>query len=273
MRRHAAAELGYLHAHTPFADELRRLQLLEARYDDITFGRLAQFGDLAGLRCLEVGAGAGSVTRWLSGKVGDAGQVVAVDVDPRFLTDHQGGNVEVRRHDILLGPPEDIPAFDLVHCRAVLIHLDDPARAVAAMTAALRPGGHILLEDADLTAMCAADPLHPASAGFDRVLAVMWHHFAANRSLVPNLGRRLVPLARRAGLADARHEAIAAVQWGGSMAAEFLLRSTPSTIRHLTRDRLLDAADLAGWHSALSDPGFCFYDPLLVAVWARRDTM
>jgi hypothetical protein len=52
---------GYAHAATPFEAERERLRLLEARYDDITRDRLALAGDLSGLRCLEVGAGAGSV--------------------------------------------------------------------------------------------------------------------------------------------------------------------------------------------------------------------
>ena len=60
-----AAPNGYVHANAAFDDELGRLRLLEARYDSDTFRRLGMFGPLAGARCLEVGAGAGSVARWL----------------------------------------------------------------------------------------------------------------------------------------------------------------------------------------------------------------
>ena len=56
-----AATGGYVHANAAFDDELGRLRLLEARYDPRTFARLSMFGPLAGTRCLEVGAGAGSV--------------------------------------------------------------------------------------------------------------------------------------------------------------------------------------------------------------------
>lgn len=54
------------------------------------------------------------------------------------------------------------------------------------------------------------------------------------------------------------------------MAAEFLLRSTEATMPVAVRTKLVDAADLAGWHTALADPSFCYYDPLTVAVWASR---
>jgi trans-aconitate methyltransferase len=39
--------------------------------------------------------------------------------------------------------------FDLVHARLVLVHVPDRARALATMVAALRPGGWLLVEDAD----------------------------------------------------------------------------------------------------------------------------
>ena len=71
-----AAAGRYLHANAAFDDELGRLRLLEARYDPRTFARLSMFGPLAGTRCLEVGAGAGSVARWLAAQVGPSGQVV-----------------------------------------------------------------------------------------------------------------------------------------------------------------------------------------------------
>jgi 2-polyprenyl-3-methyl-5-hydroxy-6-metoxy-1,4-benzoquinol methylase len=131
---------GYLHAASAFDDELGRLRLLEARYDTQTFRRLSALGPLAGARCLEVGAGAGSVARWLAAQAGPAGQAVATDADPRFLADAGKAGVEVRRHDILADPLEPA-AYDLVHCRALLLHLADPQQALRNMAAAVRPGG------------------------------------------------------------------------------------------------------------------------------------
>src|SRR6516165_3851191 len=100
-----AAPGSYVHANAAFGDELGRLRLLEARYDPHTFRRLGMFGPLAGARYLEVGAGAGSVARWLAAQAGPSGQVVATDSDPRFLADTDKAGVEVRRHDILADPP------------------------------------------------------------------------------------------------------------------------------------------------------------------------
>ena len=75
---------GYIHAASGYDEELARLRLLQERYDARTFGRLTALGSLAGAVCLEVGAGAGSVARWLAVQAGSSGRVVATDADPRF---------------------------------------------------------------------------------------------------------------------------------------------------------------------------------------------
>ena len=55
-----------------------------------------------GTRCLEVGAGGGSVAFWLAEQVGQSGVVVATDLETDFLeseaSSHPG--MEVLRHDI-----------------------------------------------------------------------------------------------------------------------------------------------------------------------------
>jgi SAM-dependent methyltransferase len=73
--------------------------------------------------------------------------VLAADIDPRFLTDMPAG-VDVRRLDIR---HDDLEAdtYDLVHSRALLMHVPDPIAALARMVAALRPGGRFLFEEGD----------------------------------------------------------------------------------------------------------------------------
>jgi hypothetical protein len=71
------------------------------------------------------------VARWLAGQVGPTGHVVATDIDPRFLADREPAGVEVRRHDITVDPIEE-DSYDLVHCRALLIHMRDPRRCCGA---------------------------------------------------------------------------------------------------------------------------------------------
>src|SRR5580704_8518168 len=93
--------------------ESRRLALLESTRDPTTVRRLEALGA--------------------------KGSVVAVDIDPRFLK-ALPENVEVRELDIRERGVET-GAYDLVHCRALLMHLPSPAVALARMADALVPGG------------------------------------------------------------------------------------------------------------------------------------
>src|SRR6516164_7895571 len=77
--------------------ERQRLALLTQFADAITTRRLTELGVGPGWRCLDVGAGDGSVARWLAGRVGPRGRVVATDLNPRFLAGHGLPNLEVRR--------------------------------------------------------------------------------------------------------------------------------------------------------------------------------
>ena len=148
------------------------------------------------------------VARWLAAQAGPAGQVVATDTNPRFLADAEKTGVEVRRHDILADPLEP-GRYDLVHCRALLLHLTDPRQAVRNMAAAVRPGGWLLIEDADYISLVAANPAHPRAARFDQTVRTLSTFFAASGALDPYLGRCLPSLVTAAGLAEAGSEAIA----------------------------------------------------------------
>ena len=82
-----------------------------------------------GWQCLEIGGGLGTITRWLSDRVGPEGRVLATDIDTRFLEALQLANVEVERHDVLCDPLPTA-AFDLAYARLVRKHLtnQDAAR-------------------------------------------------------------------------------------------------------------------------------------------------
>ena len=81
----ADLEGKYFFNRSALKDIPRRLVALEEGYDPATVARLENLGVGRGWSCLEVGAGAGSITRWLSRRVGTGGQVMAADLDKSFL--------------------------------------------------------------------------------------------------------------------------------------------------------------------------------------------
>src|SRR5215472_7860791 len=67
---------GYAFPHTN-ADESRRLDLLAERLDPVTKRRIGQLGLDPAVRCLEIGAGRGSIATWLA----PSGWLVAEEAD------------------------------------------------------------------------------------------------------------------------------------------------------------------------------------------------
>ena len=85
--------------------------------------------------------------------------MLATDIDVSWSESAAGRGVEVRRHDVARDlPPAE--SFDLVHARLVLVHVAERADALRSMVQALRPGGWILVEDADpaLQPLSSLDP-------------------------------------------------------------------------------------------------------------------
>jgi SAM-dependent methyltransferase len=142
--------------------ELTRLRHLEAVADPLTIQRLNATAVGPGWRCLEIGAGAGSIARWLGEAVGPSGSVVACDINPRYLSGARP-NVEVRRHDVTQDDLEP-EAYDLVHARALLQHLPDPLACLARMVAAVAPGGWLVVEEGDFGTLDLAGPADAAKA-------------------------------------------------------------------------------------------------------------
>jgi SAM-dependent methyltransferase len=129
------------------AEAGQRFDALSELFDPVTFRHLAAVGVGAGWSCWEVGAGGAGVPGWLAEQVGRSGRVLATDIDTGWMPG-AGAAFEVLRHDVGADEP---PAggFDLVHTRLVLTHVRQRARALTAMVAALRPGGWLVIEDAD----------------------------------------------------------------------------------------------------------------------------
>jgi SAM-dependent methyltransferase len=125
-------------------DSVDRHSHLTSILDELTVSRLSGLGDLTGRRCLEIGAGGGSVARWLAHRAAPGGRVLATDVDTRHLPPDAG--YQVLQHNIATDPVPD-GGWDLIHARAVLMHVPQRRQVLARLAAALAPGGVLVIED------------------------------------------------------------------------------------------------------------------------------
>ena len=145
-----SASTDYILSNTQFLKELERLQLIEQTFDPKTRERILTTGITEKWQCLEIGAGAGAIAKWLATVVGDSGKVVAVDLDTRFLTNIQSSNIEVLESDFCHLALES-ESFDLIHTRYLLIHIPDFQFALSKMVDLLKPGGWLVIEEPDFS--------------------------------------------------------------------------------------------------------------------------
>jgi len=141
------ADAGYLLQNRK-KEAAQRLALLSALFDPTSLRQLDACGIATGWRCWEVGAGGPTLARTIAERVGATGSVLATDIDASWAKEATSPNVDVRTHDIAQDPPPN-ELFDLIHARLVLVHVPERERAFQNMVSALKPGGWLVLEDAD----------------------------------------------------------------------------------------------------------------------------
>lgn len=251
------------------AEAGERFVWLAELFDGVTLGHVDRLGIGPGSRCWEVGAGGPGVPEALAATVGPTGYVLATDIDHSWL--REGDGYEVRRHDVAADPPPEPGTFDLVHARLVLVHLPDRARALAAMVAALRPGGWLLIEDADtaLQPLACLDDSGPAQRRANRLRDAV-RELMTRRGANLRFGRTLPGALRAAGLVDVAASGSFPV---GGPACDHL---EAATIRHV-RDELLtagltDTTEIDAHLTAINAGELDLTLAPLISTWGRRPT-
>jgi SAM-dependent methyltransferase len=239
-----------------------RLNHLEAACDPLTERHLDKVGLAPGWRCLEVGAGGGSVTRMLCERVGPEGHVLAVDLELALLGHLSAPNLEVRRLDVVA---DELPeaAFDLVHTRAVLLHIAQRDDVLPKLVRSLKPGGVLLLEEVDLSPVFEG----PATVWREAVVAMY-------RPLV-HLGMDLFWAAtlpewlEAGGLAAVGGATERVTFTGGSRLAEFF-RITFDQLGESQPYNDAERAAMTACHADFAQPGQEYVAWDYVAAWGRR---
>lgn len=193
-------EDGYVLSRT--ASEYERLRTQSAIWGDFTDRVLAGAGLDAGMTALDAGCGPGEVMRLMGRRVGPSGSVTGVDIDPdvgayglQRLREEEEGDFHFHAANLLNGEAVPGAPFDLVFCRFLLIHMDDPVEMVRRLAALTKPGGTLVAMDYVMaTAMVA-----PSDPVFDRGIEIFSNTFAAVRRPL-DAGVRLGEWFRGAGL-------------------------------------------------------------------------
>lgn len=230
-----------------------QLECLEVLLDHHTIASLEQTGVHRGQRCLDLGAGSGSITGWLADRVRPGGLVVAADIETDQLA--AGPAIDVRRHDINHGVPSGGP-FDLIHARLVLMHLPRRREVVSELVNALAPGGWLVLgEYLGPHRDPIAAPTRADAELFHRVLEVTLDAVGAPGGISYEWAHEVDECLVRAGMENVhteRHiETTAGGETGCILYANYIRQAAP-----LLLENGLGTQQLERFCELMSDPGF-----------------
>jgi SAM-dependent methyltransferase len=258
-RSQAIARYGFEH------DKPERLAGIEATWDRGTRALLDSLGIGPGWRCLEAGAGGGSIATWMAERVAPQGSVLAVDIDTTHVEPLADGVLEVRRHDLLR---DDLPAgaFDIVHERSVLSWLGE-SDALERLVASLAPGGWLLAEDLDWAICGSADGSPIVAKAYEAIISLL-ERVGYQR----HYGRTLLRRLERAGLEDTASEARSYVLQGGSPGTAFDRYSLLAHRESIVGTGGLTESEFDETLRYLQDPDARVLTPVLFAAWGRKPT-
>jgi SAM-dependent methyltransferase len=246
-----------------------RLAMLEAAWDPWTKSCLLKVGVGEGWRCLEIAGGGGSIGEWLCRRVGSNGHVVATDLQPHFLQAIEASNLKVMRHNIIEDAlPEK--SFDLVHARALLTFLPDPALALAKMVAALKPGGWLLVEEPDYVSgipdpSMLADAVALSQKAWDAMLGQL-----RSQGYKTELGRHLYHDVAITGLANIQAEGFVGMQLAGTPWARFWRITFEQLEQRIQNAGLLSADECNEYRRLLDSLAYRWMNPICMSVWGQR---
>ncbi|MFD7909836.1 class I SAM-dependent methyltransferase [Streptomyces sp. NPDC059752] len=245
------------------AGEDDRIDLGALAYDDFTLARLRALGAGPGWRCLDVGAGTGTVARLLLERAG-VSEVLAVDRDTAFLRAHPAPGLTPLEADVTaldFSPGR----FQLVHARFVLMHLRNWPRMIGKLASLVAPGGVLVLGDAvDLTT-----PAAPTTT-YGRVMRAMWQglgdSLGTDVSWVPEYPEHL----REAGLLSVGAEILVPPLLPGSPISRFWAGTWERARGPMTATGLVDDAAIDAAIRYLDSPDCAALSPGLLTAWGVK---
>lgn len=250
-----------------------RLQLLARdRWPD-TRALFARVGVGVGMRCVDLGCGGGEVTFEIARLIAPNGVVVGVDMDEvklalaREAAASRGiTNVEFRALNV--NTWDEPAAYDLVYCRFLLQHLSQPVALLRRMWAAVRPGGVIVVEDADFDGWCC----HPANEGFAFFVRT-YAQALARRGGDHATGRKLYTHFLDAGIPDPHVSLVTPLHIAdeGKMLPLSTLEAAGDAIlaEGIATEDELDTA-LGQLAAFTADPSSLIAGPRIFQLWSRR---
>ena len=252
----------------------RRLDLLAMVMGPSTDAMVRSSGIVEGMTCLDIGCGAGHVSRALASQVGPRGRVIGLDFDAvkletaREEAERAGlGNIEFRLADVTQW--SESASYDVVYGRFIVSHLADRPGFVRRLCQSLRAPGLLVLEDIDFTgAFCC-----PPNAHFARYCQ-LYTDVIGRRGGDANAGAELHRLCLDAGLEEIQVQVVQPTHAGSGPEKGLTLSTLVNIGDAAVLDGLISEAELrqtiAGLTEFTEDPRSIVACPRIFQVRGRK---
>jgi SAM-dependent methyltransferase len=243
--------------------ERERLSLLEDTVDPLSIAAIRGAGFSRGFRCLEIGAGSGSMASWFARETGDPALVTTTDIDPRLVTSLADAGIRVLQHDVVT---DEFPtgSFDVIHTRAVLEHIAQREHVLDRIVPWLAPDGMLVIVD------CASFPLSSSQNPTFRKVIQAYVDVLALTGTAYEWARSFPEPLQRHGYRDVGVSALVPTVQGGTPIAKFWNLTLETVRPRLLEAELIDNEEINQAQRLLADPEFFDLGPGFLAAWGRR---
>ena len=250
----------------------RLLLLASSRWPD-TSALFARAGLSSGMRCIDLGCGGGEVTMKMASLVAPMGSVVGLDMDSvklglakKAAKERGVTNVEFRRLPV---QEWDEPGYyDAAYTRFLLQHLSQPVALLRRMWAALRPGGLLIVEDADFGGLSS----YPVNSGL-RFFLRAYSRMIELRGGDHAVGRKLYSYFLEAGIPSPSMSLVGSVHYEGeekTLPLSTLEATADSIVSEGIASRDQVAAAIASLEEFTKDPRTLIFGPRVFQLYSHR---
>jgi len=256
-------------------EELERLRFQHGVWKKVTDSFFDRIGVAKGWKCLDVGSGPGFVSMDLRERVGESGEITALEPAQYYL-DHYKGEADKRgwkNINYIQGTAEtaSLPKdrYDLIFVRWVIGFVPDPEKFIGNLIPSLKRGGLIAIEDYLYSGL----GLYPKGGAFDHALDMVIKHWAVSGGDA-FVAAKIPAIFRKYGLAlvDYSPQCLAGgpdsgvIEW----ADKFFTKHMHLMVASGATTKKLGDAMLQDWYAHRMNPDTIFCSPIVVDMAGKK---